>query len=170
MGLLKRLLFDNQWHTLVSTSGIRGFIHLPCSTVTQNPTPKMVRFFSLKKPVDSKGQACEVVGKEVEESVRALEDFEIELDQTAEDYVEIIDHAAPKRPRAVWKGTKEVGNQGFVVVMKDTEVKAVMKYTKGKAKISEDIVVVEGFKDPRLEEGVLVKNPKHTLHSGNVKK
>ncbi|KAF5552058.1 hypothetical protein FPHYL_9005 [Fusarium phyllophilum] len=137
---------------------------------TQNPTPKMVRFFSLKKSVDSKGQACEAVGKEVEESVRALEDFEIELDQTAEDYVEIIDHAAPKRPRAVWKSTKEVGNQGFIVIMKDTEVKAVMKHTNGKAKLCEDIVVVEGFKDPRLEEGVLVKNPKHTPRSGNVKK
>ncbi|KAF5710067.1 hypothetical protein FMUND_9690 [Fusarium mundagurra] len=129
----------------------------------------MVRFFS-KKTVDSKGQACEAVGKEIEESVRVLEDFEIELDHIAEDYVEIIDHAAPKRPRAVWKGTKEVGKQDFIVVMKDIEVKAVMKYTNGKAKISEDIVVVEGFKDPRLEEGALVKNPKHTPRSGNAKK
>ncbi|KAF5671601.1 hypothetical protein FDENT_10895 [Fusarium denticulatum] len=131
----------------------------------------MVRFFSSKKKsVDSKGQACEAVGKEVEESVRALEEFEIELDHIAEDYVEIIDHAAPKRPRAVWKGTKEVGNQGFIVVMKDTEVKAVMKHTNGKAKLCEDIVVVEGFKNPRLEEGVFVKNPKDTPRSGNVKK
>lgn len=137
---------------------------------TQNPTLTMVRFFSLKKPVDHKVQACEAVSKDVEESVRALEDFEIELDHIAEDYVEIIDHAAPKRPRAVWKGTKEVGNQGSIVVMKDSEVKAVMKHTNGKAKLCEDIVVVEGFKDPRLTEGVLVKNPKHTTRSGDVKK
>ncbi|KAF4495044.1 hypothetical protein FAGAP_8870 [Fusarium agapanthi] len=130
----------------------------------------MVRFFSSKKAVNPKVQACEAVSKDVEESVRALEDFEIELDQTTEDYVEIIDHAAPKRPRAVWKGTKEVGNQGFIVVMKDTEVKAVMKHTNGKAKLCEDIVVVEGFKDPRLTDGVLVKIPKDTPRSGYVKK
>ncbi|KAF4442996.1 hypothetical protein FACUT_1547 [Fusarium acutatum] len=130
----------------------------------------MVRFFSAKKPVDPKIQACGAVGKDVEESVRALDNFEIELDQTAEGYVEIIDHAAPKPPRAVWKGTKEIGNQGFIVVMKDTEVKAVIKHTNGKAKISEDIVVVKGFKDPRLTEGVLVKNPKVTPRSGNFKK
>ncbi|EWG54695.1 hypothetical protein FVEG_17368 [Fusarium verticillioides 7600] len=98
----------------------------------------MVRFFSSKKAVDSKGQACEAVPKEVEESVRALEDFEIELDYIADDYVEIIDHAAPKRPRAVWKDTKEVDNQGFIIVMKDTEVKAIMKHTKGKAKLTEN--------------------------------
>ncbi|KAG9495361.1 hypothetical protein J7337_013603 [Fusarium musae] len=130
----------------------------------------MVRFFSSKKAADSKSQACEAVPKEVEESVRALEDFEIELDYIADDYVEIIDHAAPKRPRAVWKDTKEVDNQGFIIVMKDTEVKAVMKHTKGKAKLTGDIVVVEGFKDPRLEPGVLVRNPNHTPRSGNVKK
>ncbi|KAF5578170.1 hypothetical protein FPANT_10082 [Fusarium pseudoanthophilum] len=130
----------------------------------------MVRFFSSKKAIDSKGQACEAVPKEVEESVRALEDFEIELDYIADDYVEIIDHAAPQRPRALWKDTKEVGNQDFIIVVKDTEVKAVMKYTKGKDKLREDVVVVEGFKDPRLEEGVLVKNPNHTPRSGNFKK
>ncbi|KAF5626928.1 uncharacterized protein FTJAE_9435 [Fusarium tjaetaba] len=131
----------------------------------------MVRFFSSKKAVDCKGQACEAVSKEVEESVRALEDFEIELDYIADDYVEIIDHAAPKRPRAVWKDTKEAGNQDFIIVMKDTEVNAVMKYTKGKAKLHDDIVIVEGFKHPRrLEEGVLVKHPNHTRRSGDVKK
>ncbi|KAF5531611.1 hypothetical protein FNAPI_13196 [Fusarium napiforme] len=130
----------------------------------------MVRFFSSKKAVESKGQACEAVPKEVEESVRALEDFEIELDYIADDYVEIIDHAAPKRPRAVWKDTKEAGNQDFIIVMKDTEVNAVMKYTKGKAKLCDDIVVVEGFKHPRLEEGVLVKHPNDTRRSENVKK
>lgn len=32
MGLFKRLLFHNQWHTLVSTSGMRAFIHLYFST------------------------------------------------------------------------------------------------------------------------------------------
>ncbi|KAF5630317.1 hypothetical protein F52700_7339 [Fusarium sp. NRRL 52700] len=99
----------------------------------------------------------------LEESVRALEDFEIELEETPEDYVEIIDHAAIKRPR-------KVDNQGFIVVMKDSEIKAVMKHTNGKAKMSEDIVVVEGFKDPRLTQGVLVKKPKHTPSSGTVKK
>ncbi|CCT75466.1 uncharacterized protein FFUJ_11488 [Fusarium fujikuroi IMI 58289] len=130
----------------------------------------MLRFCSEKKLVDPKVQACEVVSKDIEDSFRALEDFEIELDHVAEDYVEIIDHAAPKRPRAVWKGTKEVGNQGFIVVMKDIEVNAVMKYTKGKAKLCEDIVVVEGFKDPRFTEAVLVKKPKHTRGSGNIKK
>ncbi|KAF5972167.1 hypothetical protein FCOIX_9485 [Fusarium coicis] len=130
----------------------------------------MVRFFSTKKTVDSKGQACEAVPKEVEESVRALEDFEIELDYMADDYVEIIDHAAPKRPRAVWKDTKEVDNQGFIIVMKDTEVKAVMNHTKGRAKLTEDIVVVEGFKHPYLEQRVLVGNPNHTPRFRTVKK
>jgi hypothetical protein len=136
---------------------------------SQKPTAKMVRFFSSKKAVDSKGQACEAVPKEVEESVQALEDFEIELDYVADDYVEITDHAAPKRPCAVWKDTKEADNQGFIIVMKDTEVKAVMKHTKGNAKLNEDIVVVEGFKDPRLEQGVLVRNPNHTPRSGKIK-
>ncbi|KAF5253837.1 hypothetical protein FANTH_1298 [Fusarium anthophilum] len=114
----------------------------------------MLRFFSSKKTIDLKGQASEAVSKDVEESVRALEDFEIELDQTAEDYVEIIDHAAPKRPRAVWKGTKEIWHQGYIVVAKDTEIPAFMKLPNGKTKFGEDVVVVEGFKD----------------RSGNVKK
>ncbi|KAF5625658.1 hypothetical protein F52700_9023 [Fusarium sp. NRRL 52700] len=48
-----------------------------CSRSYEQDRATMVRLFSTKKPVDPKVQACEAVGKDVEESVRALEDFEI---------------------------------------------------------------------------------------------
>ncbi|KAH7147935.1 hypothetical protein DER46DRAFT_615994 [Fusarium sp. MPI-SDFR-AT-0072] len=115
----------------------------------------MLRILVAKKPLDRKLQAFEIPGKDVEKSVRALEDFEIEQDQSFEDWIEIIDHAAPKTPRAVGMKTSKAVNQDYVVIIKNTELEAIMRKKK-KVSVSDD--------------AALVKGPKLTRLSGNVKK
>ncbi|EXK26855.1 hypothetical protein FOMG_16660 [Fusarium oxysporum f. sp. melonis 26406] len=115
----------------------------------------MLRILVAKKPLDRKVQASEIPGRDAEKSVRALEDFEIEQDQSFEDWIEIIDHAAPKTPRAVVMNANKAVNQDYVVITKNTELDSIMKKKK-KASLSDGIV--------------LVKDPKLTRLSGNVKK
>ncbi|EXM21568.1 hypothetical protein V3481_018183 [Fusarium oxysporum f. sp. vasinfectum] len=115
----------------------------------------MLRILVAKKPLNRKVQASEIPGKDAEKSVRALEDFEIEQDQSFEDWIEIIDHAAPKTRAVVMNANKAV-NQDYVVITKNTELDFIMKKKKKKASVSDGIV--------------LVKDPKLTRLSGNVKK
>ncbi|KAF4949329.1 hypothetical protein FGADI_8984 [Fusarium gaditjirri] len=118
----------------------------------------MLRMMAAKKSLDREVQAFEIPGKDAEESIRALEDYEIELDQSFEDWVEIIDHAAPKTPRGTGMKTNKAANQDYVVITKNTELDAVMvKKKKNKvASVSDGAVLVKGSKLTRL--------------SGNVKK
>ncbi|KAH7215727.1 hypothetical protein DER44DRAFT_741266 [Fusarium oxysporum] len=116
----------------------------------------MLRILVAKKPLNRKVQASEVPGKDVEKSVRALEDFEIEQDQSFEDWIEIIDHAAPKTPRAVGMKASKAVNQEYVIITKNTELDAVMKQKQKAASVSDDAVPVKG--------------PKLTRLSGHVKK
>ncbi|EWZ33186.1 uncharacterized protein FOBCDRAFT_245808 [Fusarium oxysporum Fo47] len=116
----------------------------------------MLQILVAKKPLDRKVQASEIPGKDAEKSVRALEDFEIEQDQSFEDWIEIIDHAVPKTPRAVVMNANKAINQDYVVITKNTELDSIKKKKKKKASVSDGIV--------------LVKDPKLTRLSGNVKK
>ncbi|KAJ4084029.1 hypothetical protein NW769_014497 [Fusarium oxysporum] len=122
----------------------------------QNASHTMLRILVAKKPLDRKVQASEIPGKDAEKSVCALEDFEIEQDQSFEDWIEIIDHAAPKTPRAVVMNANKAVNQDYVVITKNTELDSIKKKKKKKASVSDGIV--------------LVKDPKLTRLSGNVKK
>ncbi|KAH7200847.1 hypothetical protein BKA60DRAFT_499991 [Fusarium oxysporum] len=121
----------------------------------------MLRILVAKKPLNRKVQASEIPGKDAEKSVRALEDFEIEQDQSCEDWIEIIDHAAPKTLRAVVMNANKAVNQDYVVITKNTELDSIMKKKKKKKK-KKKASVSDGI--------VLVKDPKLTRLSGNVKK
>ncbi|KAK2925586.1 hypothetical protein FoTM2_013952 [Fusarium oxysporum f. sp. vasinfectum] len=86
-----------------------------------NASHTMLRILVAKKPLNRKVQASEIPGKDAEKSVRALEDFEIEQDQSFEDWIEIIDHAAPKTRAVVMNANKAV-NQDYVVITKNTDL------------------------------------------------
>ncbi|KAH7235035.1 uncharacterized protein BKA55DRAFT_579825 [Fusarium redolens] len=109
-----------------------------------------------RKPLNREVEACDIPSKDVENLVRALEDFELEQDQSFEDWVEIIDHATPKTTRPAKtssvKTTNKAAKQDSAGV-KDTKEEAI-KEEKQKGPVPDDAVLTKGLKFARLAGNV----------------